>query len=297
MSDAVSESGKKKSHGCLKALGVVAAVVVVAIVALVLALSKKEELGTLTWPTSELAGQLPVPSWAEVDDETGAATLEGELSSESEAYLSCYVAASEDEYAEYVAACEDAGFVVDYYRGSGSYSALNEAGYELSLRYYDEDDSSYEVAVMHVVLYAPDEEDEAEETDDEDAEDVTADDAAAEDAAADDADAVGDTADDAAGSSSDDTTDTSEVDPELAAWLDAYEAFMDSYVDFMHEYADADGADAAAMLADYAQMMAEYAELAAELEEWDTDEMSAADLAYYLEVTARVEARLLELYE
>ena len=284
MSDAVSASGAKKKHGCLKALGVVVAVVVALEVARVLALSKKDEVETFTWPESELTAQIPTPSWADDSARTGKTTLEGELRHDSSSYFSCYVAASAEEYEEYVDACAEAGFTVGYSRDSDSYSAQNEAGYELWLRYYDEDDSSYEVAVMHVVLYAPDEEDEAEETDDEDAEDVTADDAEA--------------TDDAEGSSSDDdVADSSEVDPDLKAWLDAYEAFMDSYVDFMLEYADADAADAAAMLADYAQMMAEYAELAAELEEWDTDEMSAADLAYYLKVTARVEARLLELYE
>ena len=294
MSDAVSESGAKKKHGCLKALGVVVAVVVVTIVALVLALSKKDEVETFTWPETELTAQIPTPSWADDSARAGKTTLEGELRHDSSTYFSCYVAASAEEYEEYVDACAEAGFTADYSRDSDSYTAQNEAGYELWLRYYDEDDSSYEVAVMYVSLYAPDEEDEAAN---EDAEDETADAAAAEDAAADDADAADAEANDAEGSSSDDTADASEVDPELAARLDAYEAFMDSYVDFMLEYADAGDADAAAMLADYAQMMAEYAELAAELEEWDTDEMSAADLAYYLEGTARVEARLLELYE
>ena len=274
---------ERKSHGCLKALAVVAVIIVVAIVALVMTLSKKDEVESFTWPTSELVAQIPTPSWAEVDEETGTATLEGELSSESSTYFSCYVAASESEYAAYVAACEAAGFTVDYYKDSDSYSALNEAGFELDLDYYDEDSSRYEVAVMRVILAAPDEDEEDTdvETTASNATD-TAEDESASDATADD---------------SSDSSDSSAVDPDLKAWLDAYEAFMDSYVDFMLEYENASDDEALSMLADYTEMLTEYAAFAAELEEYDEDEMSAADLAYYLEVTTRIETRLLELYE
>ena len=47
------------------------------------------------------------------------------------------------------------------------------------------------------------------------------------------------------------------------------------------------------MLADYATYMQKYADLAAKIEAMDTKSMSAADSAYYIEVTARCSQKLL----
>ena len=82
------------------------------------------------------------------------------------------------------------------------------------------------------------------------------------------------------------------MDPDLKAFLDEYEAFMYDYIEFMDKYENSD--DVFSMLDDYTKMMTKYAEFAKALEKYDEDEMSAADAAYYLEVTNRVNQKMLE---
>lgn len=80
------------------------------------------------------------------------------------------------------------------------------------------------------------------------------------------------------------------VDPQLKAFLDEYEAFVDKYVAFMSS--DMDSFDALLTYFELLEQFVEYTEL---LDEWDADSMSAADLAYYLEVMARCSAKMIGL--
>ncbi len=84
------------------------------------------------------------------------------------------------------------------------------------------------------------------------------------------------------------------VDPELKAFLDSYEKFIDEYVAFMKTY-NSDPANAVSMLAEYSRIMGTYAEFTEKLAQYDENEMSAADAAYYLEVTTRCTQKMLEL--
>lgn len=86
------------------------------------------------------------------------------------------------------------------------------------------------------------------------------------------------------------TAGTNGVTPELKEFLDSYEAYMDQYIAFMQKYENSDGAYS--MLYDYLDMMLQYADFAKKLDQYDTDKMSAADSAYYLEVTMRVTKKL-----
>lgn len=86
------------------------------------------------------------------------------------------------------------------------------------------------------------------------------------------------------------TMNTNGVTPELKEFLDSYEAYMNQYIAFMQKYENSD--DAYAMLSDYLDMMQQYADFAEKLGQYDTDKMSAADSAYYLEVTTRVAKKL-----
>lgn len=82
--------------------------------------------------------------------------------------------------------------------------------------------------------------------------------------------------------------ETNGVDPDLKAFLDSYEAYMDEYCEFMENY----DANDATMLLQYAEMMTKYADFAEKVDAYDSDTMSAADSAYYLEVTTRVNTKL-----
>jgi hypothetical protein len=87
------------------------------------------------------------------------------------------------------------------------------------------------------------------------------------------------------------SSSTAGVTPELKEFLDSYEAYMDEYVAFMEKYKNAD--DPISMMSDYMAMLQEYIRLTQALDEYDTKQMSDADLAYYLEVTTRVTQKLL----
>ena len=66
---------------------------------------------------------------------------------------------------------------------------------------------------------------------------------------------------------------------------------MNEYVDFMKKYSESD--DTIGMLSEYSDMMEEYTTYVEKIDEIDEDELSEADLAYYLEVTTRVYEKLL----
>jgi len=82
------------------------------------------------------------------------------------------------------------------------------------------------------------------------------------------------------------------VDPELKAFLDSYEDFVDEYIEFMQKYT-ANPTDLS-LLAGYADFMQKYADFAEKVDDYDTKDMSAADSAYYIEVTARCSQKMLK---
>ena len=86
-----------------------------------------------------------------------------------------------------------------------------------------------------------------------------------------------------------------EVTPAFKEMMDDYESFMDDYVAFMKKYQNSD--DTLGMLEDYNTMMADYAEYMKKVNAVDTDTLSEADLAYYLEVTGRVNKKLASIGE
>ena len=86
----------------------------------------QEHSQTFTWPDTGLSQQLPKP-----------AQTTGKVLKDNQAGFSAEVScSSEDEFNEYVKACEDAGFTVDSTGGSHSFRAYNEEGYYLDLFYY-----------------------------------------------------------------------------------------------------------------------------------------------------------------
>lgn len=83
------------------------------------------------------------------------------------------------------------------------------------------------------------------------------------------------------------------VNPELKAFLDEYEAFMDEYIAFMKKYKDSE--DTMGMLADYTKFMQKYADYMTAVGNYNANEMSATDAAYYLEVTTRILNKMSEM--
>lgn len=83
------------------------------------------------------------------------------------------------------------------------------------------------------------------------------------------------------------------VDPDLVEFLDSYETFIDEYCEFMGKYYE--NPSDLSVLADYAEYMTKYADFAEKVEKYDSNNMSTADAAYYLEVTNRCTQKMLTI--
>ena len=88
------------------------------------------------------------------------------------------------------------------------------------------------------------------------------------------------------------TAAPADVSPEFKATMDSYEAFFDEFIDFLKVMSD-DSDDIGTLLR-YASMMMQYADTLEKLEAIDESMLSPADDAYYIEVMARIELKLLE---
>lgn len=271
----VQQVPKKKKHIGLIILGIIAILILINVVKNKISESK-EYHETLTWPSSNvLAQMLPEPS-----------SKYGVVESESERYLSVDVyQVKPGEFDDYISACKDKGFTVDYYAADDSYSAKNNDGYSLMLDYEEERGKT-----MNITLSAPGEEsDDAVASDGNEVSDTTV---SAEDTEDDTESDDAEVEDNADNSDESESSDASGVDPDFKATMDAYEKTMNAYCDFMDKYANANPTDALAMAADYTKMMTEYANATSKIQSVNENDLSGADLAYYTEVMARVNTRL-----
>lgn len=93
---------------------------------------------------------------------------------------------------------------------------------------------------------------------------------------------------------SDDSVDG--MRPEFKAAMDSYENFINEYVDFMKKYM-ANPSDMS-FLMDYADYMSKYSDFVEDFAKWDDDDdMNTAEMAYYIDVQARVSKKLFEITE
>lgn len=212
------------------------------------------EMHTIVWPVSAAGQQLPSPE-----------SNVGRFSFEYDDSFFVYVGGTPKEaYSEYVNACSDAGFNVDFNKGEDYYFAHNAEGWYVSLRYEGNN-------IMSININAPDEEESATVS-------------SATEAAVTEPSETPD----------DDGASDPGIDPDFRKAMDSYEEFMDEYVDFMVKFSNSDGTDLG-LLAEYAEYMADYAEFCESFEGWEDEDLNDAETAYYIEVQARVNKKLLEL--
>lgn len=275
------------------------------------------------WPDSALAKLLPKPK-----SDTGKVEWEYE-----DSFLVYVADTSEDEYRDYVKACSDAGFTVDYSKGEQYYRAENADGVSLSLEYKGNNSMSVRLqapskaelerrAQAEAEAKAAQEQAEAEakaaqeqaeaeakaaqEQAEAEAkaaqEQAEAEAKAAQEQAEAEAKAAQEQAEaEAKAAQEQDEAGTAEgsaelVDgmrPEVKEALDDYEAFMNEYCDFMEKYSTSD--DQGSMLGDYTQFMLKYAEAMESIDKVNESDLNDIELAYYIEVTARIEKRLLQV--
>lgn len=94
-------------------------------------------------------------------------------------------------------------------------------------------------------------------------------------------------------SSGDNNTSTDDIDPDFKAAMDSYEQFFDEYVEIMKKYKE-DPTDLS-ILTDYATYMGQYADMMQKFEAWENEDLNTAELAYYVDVQARITKKLLEI--
>lgn len=88
-------------------------------------LNAPEKMGDLEWPDSGLAKMLPVPK-----------SKTGKIKEDSSYDFSALVGdTSESDFKEYVKACKEKGFDIDYSNGDDYYNAKCSDGYELEIRH------------------------------------------------------------------------------------------------------------------------------------------------------------------
>ena len=87
--------------------------------------------------------------------------------------------------------------------------------------------------------------------------------------------------------------DSGLLSPEFKKTMDDYEAWFDHYCDVMKRYED--NPSDLELMSEMTDLLTEETKMLEEMENMDESEMNNAELAYYLEVTARIEKKLLEV--
>ena len=92
---------------------------------------------------------------------------------------------------------------------------------------------------------------------------------------------------------SDDASDSGLLSPEFKQTMDDYEAWFDHYCEVMKKYEE--NPSDLELLSEMTDLLTEETAMLEEMENMDQSEMNAAELAYYIDVTARIEKKLLEV--
>lgn len=87
--------------------------------------------------------------------------------------------------------------------------------------------------------------------------------------------------------------DTGSLSPEFKKTMDDYEAWFDHYCEVMKMYQE--NPSDLEVMSEMTELLAEESTMLDQMESMDESEMNNAELAYYLEVTARIEKKLLEV--
>lgn len=219
------------------------------------------KFGSITWPSSTVGNMLPAPK-----------STTGKFSYEHDDSFFVYVSeTSKADYDQYVADCSANGFNIDYDKGDTYYRADNADGYHISLKYEGNN-------IMAVEIKASKNSDAG-----------TSEPATTEPS-------TETTAPSESNATETKPNDTDLVDgmrKDFKDAMDSYEAFMDEYVAFMKKYSD--NPSDVSLLADYTKYMSKYADMVEKFDKWESEDLNDAELAYYIDVQARVSKKLLEV--
>ena len=156
----------------------------------------KAKCDAYSWPTTDLASQLPKPE-----------SSKGKIEKDSSSTFYIKVCGTDaTAYDNYVKALQEKGFTVDYFKSSSAFNAKNAAGYSVNIRYDSKGDS-----IMAILILAPD------------------------DSSTSSTSGNGATQNNDDSGSGDASTGSSS-DADFKAAMDSYESLMNEYADFMEKY-------------------------------------------------------------
>lgn len=92
----------------------------------------------------------------------------------------------------------------------------------------------------------------------------------------------------------DNSTDSDEISPDLINYLESYENFVDEYCEFMRAYMN--NPTDMNLLNQYTDILNTMNEYTAAVDNYNTSDMNEAELAYFMEVTARCSTKMLSIY-
>ena len=245
-----------------KALVIAAILIVVICAASGCADSSKK----IDWSTIVLKDVIPEPP-----------STQGEINVNSDEELSVNLEkVTDDQYNTYLNECIDMGFDIDAEKSSGSYEAYNLDGYSLRLsRSDDELDITVEVS-MQTSTPEP-----------------TATEAPVTASPTEEAETVTPTATPEPTTNDTGNTDSNGIRSDFKAAMDSYESFINDYVDFYKKYEE--NPSDLSLLADYADYMTKLSDMTSKFDQWESEGLNDAELAYYLEVQTRVYTKLAEV--
>ena len=229
---------------------------------------------TIKWPNSTLAKMLPAPK-----------STTGLIDNDSSKWLKVYIGdTTQEQYESYVSSCQEKGFTENYdngtdYKNRPYYRAENSEGYRLELEYHKEDEANdYHPLknTMTIELQTPREK-ETEPKTEKPTEKPTQKPTQAPAKESESSESKQESKSD---------TDSGSVSPSFKETMDSYETFFDSYIEFMNKYKQ--NPSDLSLLSEYADYMSKYSDYMSKLSAIDTKNLSAADLAYYTEVHARI---------
>lgn len=233
-------------------------------------LDAPETLESFEWPSNGLALLLPQPASAVgrtvQDDSTEFEIKVGET--------------TKDAYKTYVKACEEAGFTADHSKTDTEFSANNADGYRVTVSYLG-------FQIMQIRIEAPEVPELSEATEAENSADGSQANVPAD--TAENEPVLPDTAPE---TDTSDSANENGLRPDFKAAMDSYEAFMGEYCDFMAAYSE--NPSDLTLIGKYATYLEKYTKLTEDFDKWNSEDMNAAELAYYTEVQARVSKKLLE---
>lgn len=217
----------------------------------------------LDWPESDIVKTIPVPK-----SKKGYANWES-----SDGYNVNIINMTKEDCNNYIKKCQKAGYIVDYKKNDGFYSAEDKSGNYLRVEFRKDDNGKQ---VMHLSVVTKDYYD-----DDDDAPDTSASNTNNTDVS------ESEVPSSSSGSSS---ADKSNIRPDVKKALDSYEKFMNKYVSFMKKYSESD--DTTSMMKDYNSYMKKYADFTKKFKKLKDKKLNDDELAYYMEVESRVADKL-----